>query len=219
MAGKTAVVAAERATENGDVLRRLFNFATILSLALLVVTVTMWVRSYWIADYWDWVRAEPPATEVLLVRGHVTARTDPNVGFIYGEYVRSGRFPDFEVARETTGRGMLLHRQVAARSIGDLPKRFFFERVDIPKIELVELLDGNGGSFVRPMTRTFRSTRLGFSLWFAALLLAIFPGCRFAAYLRSRSGTENQNLCSSCGYNLTASVSGVCPECGNKVAA
>jgi len=46
----------------------------------------------------------------------------------------------------------------------------------------------------------------------AASVLALF----FALRHRPR---HLENHCKSCGYNLTANVSGVCPECGSKVPA
>lgn len=35
--------------------------------------------------------------------------------------------------------------------------------------------------------------------------------------LRKNRGKPNHDQCRACGYNLAGNVSGVCPECGNRV--
>jgi hypothetical protein len=49
-------------------------------------------------------------------------------------------------------------------------------------------------------------------------VLAILPCWWMSARLRQRRRRKN-NLCLSCGYNLTANTSGVCPECGTPTTA
>jgi len=34
---------------------------------------------------------------------------------------------------------------------------------------------------------------------------------------RTRSGRISEGLCVECGYNLTGNVSGICPECGERI--
>ena len=52
--------------------------------------------------------------------------------------------------------------------------------------------------------------------WLLATALAVLPICWIATtsigWRRSR-----RNRCRTCGYNLTANTSGVCPECGTPV--
>jgi hypothetical protein len=53
-------------------------------------------------------------------------------------------------------------------------------------------------------------------LWIPPLLLiaiAIRPFLRFI----ERKRWHSQSRCMTCGYNLTGNVSGVCPECGEKI--
>lgn len=50
----------------------------------------------------------------------------------------------------------------------------------------------------------------------AVVLLAIFP-LRAGWRLSIRHRRRNRGLCTSCGYDLTGNVSGVCPECGAAV--
>jgi len=58
---------------------------------------------------------------------------------------------------------------------------------------------------------------VGVPFWFATLVLAIYPGRAFArGPMRRwrRNRRQRRGLCPTCAYNLTGSVSGVCPECG-----
>lgn len=51
----------------------------------------------------------------------------------------------------------------------------------------------------------------------ATIAVGVALASRFAAVLSMRNGTRQKirdPICSSCGYNLTGNVSGICPECG-----
>jgi hypothetical protein len=51
--------------------------------------------------------------------------------------------------------------------------------------------------------------------WFVVPLWIIFVPSAFIAFLLfHRSNRFPKNCCSTCGYNLTGNVSGVCSECG-----
>jgi hypothetical protein len=52
--------------------------------------------------------------------------------------------------------------------------------------------------------------------WMPSLLLAGYPAITFARW-RARRRRRRAGRCAKCGYDLTGNVSGVCPECGNKV--
>ncbi len=61
--------------------------------------------------------------------------------------------------------------------------------------------------------------------WKSAIFLAVYS-CGFMAITqgiatvlarRLRDDRESSLLCSSCGYNLTGNVSGICPECGEPI--
>jgi len=49
--------------------------------------------------------------------------------------------------------------------------------------------------------------------WFAAIISAALPAGRALRLIRRRA-RMGRGVCRHCGYNLTANVSGVCPECG-----
>jgi predicted amidophosphoribosyltransferase len=56
-------------------------------------------------------------------------------------------------------------------------------------------------------------------LWMLAILLAVYPGVCFIRGPCRRRHRRRKGLCIHCGYNLTGNVSGVCPECGERVEA
>jgi hypothetical protein len=49
--------------------------------------------------------------------------------------------------------------------------------------------------------------------WFLVAVLSPYPGIIFVRWWRRRRRAK-RGQCLECGYNLTANVSGVCPECG-----
>ncbi len=70
-----------------------------------------------------------------------------------------------------------------------------------------------------PFAGGVRSGRIGvmFPLWAPCLLLAVYPTIAFIRGPYSRHRRRKKGLCLNCGYNLTANVSGVCPECGERI--
>ena len=61
-------------------------------------------------------------------------------------------------------------------------------------------------------------TTISFPLSGAALLTAAAPAWSAFGYRRRRRrDRQRRGLCGTCGYNLTANTSGVCPECGAPV--
>jgi predicted RNA-binding Zn-ribbon protein involved in translation (DUF1610 family) len=50
--------------------------------------------------------------------------------------------------------------------------------------------------------------------WLTAFAIAAYPTFAFIRGPLRRWRRKRRGLCAACGYNLTANVSGVCPECG-----
>ena len=71
---------------------------------------------------------------------------------------------------------------------------------------------GTGGAIAGHLTVTFLSGP-------AILLVVVIPHTVGGAILAIVLGvpTKDPGLCSNCGYNLTANVSGTCPECGTRI--
>ncbi len=67
-----------------------------------------------------------------------------------------------------------------------------------------------------------RHPRLGggyvvFNLWLTCIVLAAYPTIALASGPYRRHRRRKKGLCLTCGYNLTGNVSGVCPECGERI--
>ena len=64
--------------------------------------------------------------------------------------------------------------------------------------------------------------RWGFEMlvpfWFLSMLFAVYPSFAIIrSPYRRRHLRRKKGLCLKCGYNLTGNVSGVCPECGERI--
>jgi hypothetical protein len=167
--------------------RRLFIFASTVSLLLCVATVVLWVRSYWVNDYvtWGTLRQSPQNCEIW---GLVSNRGLCRVGWQDGNYVITKgfhyeRMPIFTWGDRTT----LLHR------IG-------FSYVAIDNMQL------SGGFHC-----DYRA--LLFPYWALAILAAICPTARFFGAF---GPTLAKSGCPACGYDLRATPDR-CPECGTAV--
>lgn len=64
------------------------------------------------------------------------------------------------------------------------------------------------------VTYTVWLTEIDFPLWVLFVLLAVYPAVVFHRGPLRRRRRRSQMQCVACGYDLTANVSGICPECG-----
>ena len=60
--------------------------------------------------------------------------------------------------------------------------------------------------------------RITFPLSALIVLFAAYPIVTFIRGPMRRWHRRREGLCQTCGYNLTGNVSGVCPECGTRIA-
>ena len=65
--------------------------------------------------------------------------------------------------------------------------------------------------------RGFLHSGLLFPLWGLLALLAAYPIVAFCRGPLRRRHRREKGLCVRCGYNLEGNVSGICPECGEKM--
>jgi hypothetical protein len=67
-----------------------------------------------------------------------------------------------------------------------------------------------------------RAMLVAFGIGMLALLIVGAASMAFAIYAsreqHRRLSNSDPGVCVSCGYDLTGNVSGVCPECGTKLA-
>jgi hypothetical protein len=165
--------------------RRLFKLATVLSLVLLVATVAMWVRSYWISDSFEWVShyrtrfIAISGGRVLLQVNHGPSGNQEFSAVDHYAYVKK--------ANETAGVGR--------------PWRFggFW-------IENLSFAPRGSRSAWLPYTDFV------VPLYAVILVSLILPGVMLRRGARERK-RKRVGLCARCGYDLRATPE-CCPECG-----
>jgi hypothetical protein len=204
----------------GDrVIRRpLFNIASTVSLLLCVATVVLWVRSYHHHDCaWKFVGQNrnlfSSAIRVVVMNER------PGLLFVgwSGENSVGGNWavslPPPEPAEAD------YNANVVNAAFGNGVEREF----NGPGIHYVRLTGCLSSPHIwlswldSPTTVRFIVVRY---IWLA-FLTAILPIVTLAAAqikrLRRLRGSDGDGFCPTCGYNLTANTSGVCPECGTAV--
>lgn len=178
--------------------RWLLNFLAVLSLLLCVASIVLWVRSY-------------AAEDALAASYHWNYLSIASFGGELG--CELGRMYDAGPADLYTPQLTIRYRRVPARNI--------------PEGDSIHIAEA-GGRFKLPHCHDFLGFRwhprgdrdweyqergIAVPWWFAALVFGAFPA-REARRLVLRWRRQSAGHCRSCGYDLTANVSGTCPECG-----
>ena len=189
--------------------RRLFNILAVLSLLFLVATVALWVRSYFVVDVLTRSSRQVGAGRVvwrddqwLCQKGVVEWSHELNWDADLKQAAKDPPQPLMwtsdsldNVYVYTTGVSQFYRRWSRlgfswSRNVGRSKDRF----TGIPL--------------------GFRSFAIGAPFWALAMATAILP----ALFIKKCVFRRPSHGHCACGYNLTGNVSGVCPECGNKVA-
>jgi hypothetical protein len=184
--------------------RRLFTAVSVLSLVLCLVTLVLWVRSYYHDGGFRIIRGVAvPATGQRLLEWD-----ERELGIIcwQGSFFWSGEFTrDCTVSQLDEVRSQLgvhFFPVSAADSLSVLvPNRFGFGYA--------------ADRFEPEMSPEIHVSwwRLRVPIWLITVTLAILPMVGLPRRVKGRSH------CQVCGYNLTGNTSGVCPECGTPTAA
>jgi hypothetical protein len=178
---------------------------TALSLLLLVPTVVLWVRSYWI---WEDVYVRHPPVYTRRWAWSYLGEIRSTGGQVFVATVTPSRpLPDEEFRRMTADGGpdvtyerveqpanrpdlMIWHLSPAWRAIG----------IDYESYR----------NDSRLVAYTIR--RLAVPYWLLAVVLGLLPSARLFAVWRRRRRVGH-GLCPTCGYDLRATPTR-CPECG-----
>lgn len=64
-----------------------------------------------------------------------------------------------------------------------------------------------------------QSVHISFSGWMLLIVVSIYPVIVFLLWPLRRRKRRRAGYCQTCGYDLTANTTGVCPECGTEVMA
>jgi hypothetical protein len=184
--------------------RRLLNLLTAGSMLILVALCVLWFRSYHRADQIYWTGAHrsgvvQPGERWIGVgwgRGVLAASVwwpEP------GQGAEPGRWRVY--SEDDPRRGFSYHRQFLRRR--GTPETLWRMGFGVWGTDFFD----RGGAFL------FGSRSFGVPFWCAGLAFAVAPAARLGRRMRARSRAA-AGRCPACGYDLTANVSGVCPECG-----
>lgn len=203
-------------------LRRLFTFASALSLLLFAITVVLWVRSYSVEDtlsrtfiqHWPNREYDPEDPDYLGVRGRETIQS---IAFYRGRATVLFRQRDLSFDRETFHD--LPKEQVAGVHYAWQHEPAWTSWRD----RLVRWWRVYWGAGLRPdpdlwgAPPTLWETEINLPMWEVAAMLAAIPTLWMVGTARQRRHASRRNgNCPACGYDLRASADR-CPECGAPV--
>jgi hypothetical protein len=208
--------------------RRLLNLLTALSLLLCVAAIVLWVRSYRAVDVVHlasarWYRAVSGGGGVALSSlTYLTRRGDfRSGGYKGGRLVsytetpqhyrlawvdRSGNSPP-----RWSRRTLALYDPRAVQTFAWVPPDGL-----LPHAWAVEQRAGAtfDNATYQCEEKWYVGTTVWVPYWLPTALASILPVSFAVKVWRRRAARPGSSRCSACGYDLTANVSGVCPECG-----
>ena len=181
--------------------RILYNLLTAISLLLLLTTVTVWVRSYWVSDEFSWIlfAQDFQGKGIICSRGGIKYSKyethSPEFHRLQAEWIfhhSVRKATEYPIYQDSSVLPLLPPRY---RAIG-------FEYV--PKATAQE----NSGL-------TSSASSLTLPLYFPTLLFTLLPAHYFFRTRRRRRRAKRiaQGHCPACNYDLRASPDR-CPECG-----
>ncbi len=101
------------------------------------------------------------------------------------------------------------------------PPNYWFWAANVLPPEVVESLGPYGGRLFTVLPRYFHSGSLwvlNLPLWTVFVGSTAYPTIALIRGPLRRWRRRRKGLCLKCSYNLTGNESGVCPECGTKIA-
>lgn len=169
----------------------MFTVASAISLLLFVGTAALWMRSFTMQDRLHWSR---PFGYVFLnsSRGRLSVfcwiNKEPNQLGPWGLSRETMRNP--EVLDNSRRRWVIRYVHVPGFTVRTGAAQIAFTLFDVTA-----------------------------SSWLVAMTTALLPTYWLALYRGKwrRNARLRAGCCTSCGYDLTANTSGVCPECGTKI--
>jgi hypothetical protein len=188
--------------------RRLFNVLAMLSLLLCLVTIVLWVRSYWYRDLFEAVhltRAPDHCRQVWMGAesdgGMFRLEVNPQQIFsIDGALLSASESKSFH-GDSPTGWSWRFVGHTTTKNLPPIPRHFdavhrtystrpYFDRLSIGDEDWV----------------------LAIGAWVPTMLLLILPAC-WLIRRRSLNRSLRAGHCPTCGYDLRATPER-CPECG-----
>jgi hypothetical protein len=187
-----------------DMKRRVFNVLAVVSLVLFVLTVSLWIRSYFVRDTffresWNEGHELTSWTQNQLVIGSGACLFNP---LVY-------RGPTY------IGAGALTWRQAVQQEQRQrLPLRPFHRTDKIPSGFFTHWAFQlrHSTSYIAGTKESTESYQFVVPFWSLAILWLIAPCIAYALH-RKRRRQLNRGRCPTCGYDLRATPER-CPECG-----
>jgi hypothetical protein len=195
--------------------RRLFTLLSAVSLLLCVAVCLLWVRSYFVTDYWERV-------EVLDGGGRDISGDDPKV---------AGALPELTstVWTAQTLRGAVWLERRRSIDAGDNVAKMLnpdftpcaWQHESAPCGDDLRRTAWDWDTLGISIRTNERAPEAGFSFthtfvqlpaWLSASLAAVLPAVWLYRWKRRRRAYQ-QGLCPACGYDLRASPDR-CPQCG-----
>jgi hypothetical protein len=187
--------------------RRLFASISALSLILCLATVGLWVRSYWIGDYWSHWRILSDRVEESnsLMSGKgvfgIDCTRSANRGTLTSENLRWTHDS---------------HNRPVASDLARYARTWRHTVSFKPDVALHTFL-GHGVLTVDSATLPdFRIRAFTVPFWSVTCLFALAPAWWVVGPWRRQSKRRKLGLCLNCGYDLRASPQR-CPECGSTI--
>jgi hypothetical protein len=190
-------------------IRRLFTFASALSLLLCMATVVLWVRSYWVHDSIEYLHDLPGSTYwVRQIYDGYASR-----GGVKLSYIRSSASDQLNIISFREDAKIQPHfrqGQYPARSVpiieSVLPPTALLRSVGIG-------FDGHDDGLQIPSN--VWQDQLVFPYWLPTTVLAM-PCAVWLRLMLTRHRRNKVGHCLTCGYDLRASKDR-CPECGTPI--
>ena len=186
--------------------RRLFDFAAAVSLAVLVATLIAWPSSLRWETLCEHTAFSRYGKEWYWINWQIWSED----GFVrWASTWVEVNTPNFDSTwEEQPGQWTLKSQRLGASG----PTMGFPANFRPP-------CDTATGVFGPTRPDVIRSRYVGVIIPYWCFLVVFFPlPAIWIVRRRRQSRRQKQSLCLSCGYNLTANTSGVCPECGTPVA-
>jgi hypothetical protein len=193
--------------------RILFNVVTLLSVMLFVVTVALWVRSWFVHDEIFWVGGKRELYWVQSTTGQVAVMN------VRGLEPRDDRILWVHGPANATPESIVPGALSSKWHTGEATSIFGITCTDGAQSVPVCRVLPNGSN---ALTTTDYPARLTTIRWrVLALLSGILPSVRFLPVLiprlaswHARRRRRRAGLCPTCGYDLRATPAR-CPECGS----
>jgi hypothetical protein len=202
--------------------RAMFSLLSASSLVVCVVFTALWFRSYWTAHRFSWADPARGAAGIAWSHGSVVFCAGPPEASGGLPILQQGIVADTALALPFDPSSQLRDCwAVPTRSNGWDYTTSYRTWWSGAGIAFQTGYKHRGPFLHRPVggkgATSIYSRRLLVPCWMLSVMAALLPAMWFGTHLKWRVRLKN-GRCTSCGYNLTGNISGVCPECGKSAA-